>query len=213
MPGDQPTANDVRHKRDKKITKVDVRGGGTSKAREQVFGARVAAFAKSVGDIGFKPDGAQSYWPFTSKKVSDQYQKYDGLARGFIHEALKWRGRGIVISGNQGTAPELALMGAHLVTGFFHFGVNLWHQSIPLYGLRARDRPFVFDCAASYGGRMYLYPVDGEYFHLKSMQEVLDSQRRNWLGEALGQVIPVTDVQCYNGEAMLAYLRSEGAPV
>jgi hypothetical protein len=201
-------------KRQTFATAIKPRNGGTLVAREQVFAAKVAAFAKGVGRIGYKPPGADSYWPFSSKYISDLYDRYDTLARGFIAEARKWQGRGVIISGNQGTAPELALLGAHLVSGAFHLGVNLFHQSVPLYGLRARDRPFIVDVAASYGGVMWLYPMDGEYFHLKSMQEVLDSQRRNWLLEAAGgRVLPITDVQCYSGMAMIEFLRSQGAPI
>lgn len=197
----------------KMLTAVKPKGFGTMTARPQAFAAQVAEFAKKAGAVGFKALSPQSNWPFTDKTQKDAARRYDPVAQSFIVLALKYRGRGVVISGNQGTLPELVLLGAHLARPFFRLGVNLWHQSVALYGLRARDRAFIVDVAAEYCGVRWLYPVDGEYFHLKSMTEVLDSQKRNWELEAMGMVLPVTDVQCYDGVGLLMFLRSHGAPV
>lgn len=198
--------------RAKKIIALKPPGGGTLHAKSQAFASRVAGSAH--GDVGFQITSEDVNYPFDTKYLSDLYRAYDGTARAFIAEALKFRGKGVIISGNQGTAPELAILGAHLVTKGFKLGINLFHQSIKLYGLRANDRAFTVDVAASYGGVLYLYPIDGVYFHLKSELQVLDSLRRNWELETAGGVVaPILDTECYVGAALRLRLREYGAPV
>jgi hypothetical protein len=196
------------------VTAIKPRDAGVLHAKDQSFGARVALFARGVADPGFKPPSELSFFPFTDKYHSDLYAAYDGLARGFIAEALKWQGRGVVISGNQGTAPELALVGAHLVTGNFHLGVNLFHQSLTLSGFRANGRLFTADVAATYCGQIWAFPIDGHYFHTSSMTEILDSVQRDYqLLSVAARVLDVLDTQCYVGQAMLDFLHERGSPI
>lgn len=182
-------------------------------ARAPIFATQVGQFSKRVHQsVGITVVSQTGPEPFDNQRDKDNARLYDIQCQQWIAEAMKWDGRGVTISGNQGTQPELALIGMYLQLGYI-LDVNLFHQRIPLSGLRARDRPFIVDAAVDSFGVRWLYPVDGWFFHNRDFNQVLDATRRDWELEAIGEVLAILDTTCYISTNLVSFLQYHGAPI
>lgn len=176
------------------------RSAGTVHARPETL---AESLAKNGGPgIGLLVPTGISTSPFLSEQEYKKYAHlYDPKALGRIARALREPAVRARMSHDNGTAPELHIVGKFLHLGWV-VGEGILFQEATLYGFRRRHRVFVSDVALRFNGRFVLCPVDGEYFHDRLQKQRIDDANRNMALGRLGQVLPVPSRYCFEGQTL-----------
>jgi hypothetical protein len=181
--------------------------GFTQKAR----GATFAQLTTGLG-TGQHAKTAVSYYPFVGPDAGKWFARTHNLdtqARGYVARSLRERDIRAKITGNTGTIPELVVVGYYLSQGY-RLHRTLFFQEVALTGFRL-TRKFIADVAVSGpGGMLILLPIDGRFFHDRTLSQQLDAQRRNAALSRLGRVVPIPDIECFSGVRLRSYLRRKG---
>ena len=195
------TRNTVARRRAKATHRV---GQATVRARPETLRESLARTG-GMG-VGLVAESGRSYAPFASETERKRYEAlYDPVAMGRIARALREPLVQAKLSHDNGTAPELHIVGKFLHLGWI-MGKEIHFQDTDLFGFRRRHRVFVSDVALDFDGRNVLVPVDGEYFHDRLAATREDDIRRNATLARLGQVCPVPSRYCFEGATLDAYL-------
>ena len=186
-------------------------GFSTTEARGPTF--KQLSYVRGLGSVAIDtPDVA----PFTggdAAALKHKYGHYGYSAQACINRALQEQAIVDGITNNTGTAPELVVLGDALLRGLV-LGRQLFFQAKtfrdPVFN--PSGRIFNVDIMKIPFGDSWLEPVDGEFFHMATMEEQLrDADRNNELAQ-YGHVIPISDNWCQTREDLRAFLDARGAP-
>jgi len=178
-------------------------------------GATFQQLTRGLG-TGAKAKSSISFSPFTGADAAKWYGRTGNLdtqARAWVARALREAGIRAKITGNTGTVPELVVCGRFLSKGY-KLGATLFFQdrALALRGFRL-TKPFIPDVAITApGGTLILMPIDGRYVHARTLQEQIDSQRRDAALAFLGKVVTIQDSECTSGGRLDAFLSRHGVP-
>lgn len=175
--------------------------------------ARGATFQQLTRGLGTgqRVASSVSFYPFTGRDAAKWYRRtkmLDATARAWVARALREPYVRSKVSGNTGTVPELVVVGRFLSHGF-KLHRTLFFQEVALHGFRL-TKAFVADIAISTaGGALVLLPIDGRYFHARTLRQQLDAQKRNRALSRLGRVVPIPDTETTNSVRLNAFLKRQ----
>lgn len=161
-----------------------------------------------TGERAVKPQGVAPFSGPNARALKQRYGMYDAQAQGWIAAALGNAWVRSKMSGNTGTSPELVVVGRYLSRGYVMHR-TLFFQEVALKGFRL-DRVFVSDVAISRAGTLILLPIDGHFFHSRTLKQQLDAQRRNAALASLGRVVVVPDTETLSGARLNTFLMRKG---
>jgi len=173
------------------------------------------SYVRGFGSVAEESAG-ESYAPFSGPDAATKkklYGHYGYTAQSCIERALQEPHIVENISQSTGTAPELVVLGDALLRGLV-LGRTLFFQSKtfrdPIFN--PSGRVFSVDILKLPFADSWLEPVDGQYFHMSSIEEQLHDAERNGELAAYGHVLPISDIYCQTREDLRAYLAARGAP-
>lgn len=176
------------------------RKGATIRARPETLAESVARHHGA--GVGIITDSGKAYSPFDNLAEYERYAKeYDGKALGRIVRSLHEPEVRKRMSHDNGTAPELHVIGKFLHLGFV-LGVEVFFQDIPVYGFRRMNRVFTADTGIWWGGRKVLMPVNGEFFHDRLASQREADERLTIRLQQLGTVLMIPARFCFQGDTL-----------
>jgi hypothetical protein len=184
--------------------------------------ARGASFAQLTTGLGtgFKVASTIDTTPFTGPTAALWAHKTGDLDAGAkacvaaairLPDIVRGTATSAGITHSTGTIPELVLAGLYLLRGY-RLHRNLFFQEKALYGFRL-TKPYVADVAVlGPGGTLWLLPIDGLFFHNRTLAQQIVTRQQHAALAAVGRVVAVPDTECKSRVRLEGFLRRNGAP-
>jgi hypothetical protein len=187
------------------------KGFATTSARGPTF--RQLSYVPGLGYLGEEPENYAPFYGVEAAQRKQTYRKYEFSAQSCIQRALEEPQIYLNITNNTGTAPELVVLGDALLKGMT-LGRTLFFQSKtfkdPVFN--PSGRIFNVDILKAPWSDSWLEPVDGDHFHMATLQEQLHDADRNGELAQYGHVLAISDSVCFSREALQSFLSSRGSP-